>query len=82
MKDYQTHLQQIQDASEAQDYALLKQAREAFALDYPLTETLWLEWLQDEVSIATSVEEKRALLSLMDKSVSDYLCTLFLSLTP
>ena len=40
---------------------------------YPLTEQLWLEWLQDEIGLADSVASKEQIKQLFQKAVEDYL---------
>lgn len=34
---------------------------------------LWLEWIKDEISIATTDEEKKNIILLFEKAVKDYL---------
>lgn len=41
---------------------------------FPLAPNLWLDWLQDEQKVATSIEEKEKLVELFEKAVKDYLC--------
>lgn len=48
---------------------------------YPLSPTLWIEWLQDEqkmLSVATD-EEKEYVFTLMERAVKDYTCKLTLN---
>ncbi|KAK9767498.1 Splicing factor, variant 2 [Basidiobolus ranarum] len=40
---------------------------------FPLTETLWIEWIQDEIAIAMEIEEKQHILNLFEKAIEDYL---------
>lgn len=40
---------------------------------YPLTEQLWLEWLQDEIDSADSSAGKKQIEQLFRKAVQDYL---------
>lgn len=43
---------------------------------YPLSPSLWVEWLEDEmkmVSVSTD-EEKEYVFGLMEKAVKDYAC--------
>ena len=35
---------------------------------------LWLEWINDERELASSSEEKKAILELFERAVQDYLC--------
>lgn len=34
---------------------------------------LWLDWVKDEISIATTDEEKKNIILLFEKAVKDYL---------
>lgn len=40
---------------------------------YPLSAQLWLDWITDEKKIASSNEEKMAVVALFDRAVSEYL---------
>ena len=51
----------------------LRTAREAMHEHYPLTEQLWLEWLQDETGSADSSAGKEQTEQLFQKAVQDYL---------
>lgn len=51
----------------------LRAARKAMQEHYPLTEQLWLEWLQDEISSAESATSKKQIDQLFQKAVQDYL---------
>ena len=35
---------------------------------------IWLEWINDEKELASSSEEKKAILELFERAVQDYLC--------
>ncbi len=52
---------------------LAREAREDFASKYPLTTELWLSWIKDEQSIATTDEENQAVLALFERARLDYL---------
>ena len=56
------------------DYGLLqdlRQAREAMNTRFPVGEELWVDWLQDEILLAKSVEECMGVIELLRKAVSD-----------
>ena len=36
---------------------------------------LWLEWTQDEIALAKTAEDRRRLITLFERAVSEYLCT-------
>lgn len=51
----------------------LRTAREAMHEHYPLTEQLWLDWLQDEIDSADSSAGKEQTEQRFQKAVQDYL---------
>ena len=52
----------------------LRTAREAMQQQYPLTEQLWLEWLQDEVASAKAgTKAIEQIQTLFQMAVKDYL---------
>lgn len=52
----------------------LRNAREAFAAQFPLTEQLWLAWIADTLDeVAQGTVTSEALLSLAEQSLQDYL---------
>ena len=51
----------------------LRAAREAMHKHYPMTEQLWLEWLQDEMISSESAASKKQIDQLFQKAVQDYL---------
>lgn len=46
------------------------------AKQFPLTPELWIDWLEDEIKIASTDEENKAVLDLFERAVRDYLCGL------
>lgn len=81
--DYDAHLQLISFLRARNDFDSLQTARQAMADIFPLSAELWKEWIADETMIASSADEKRALVQLYLKAVQDYqsvdLWVLFLS---
>lgn len=56
------------------EYPLLRdmrQAREAMDSRFPVGEDLWLDWLQDECILASSIEDRLAVMELCQKAVQD-----------
>lgn len=51
----------------------LRTARESMQERYPLTEQLWLEWLQDEIALANNTAAQEQVEQLFQKAVKDYL---------
>lgn len=56
------------------DLGKLRETREKFSELYPLSESLWLEWLRDEIKLACTNEEKTEVINLFERAVGDYLC--------
>ncbi|CAI9716579.1 squamous cell carcinoma antigen recognized by T-cells 3-like isoform X1 [Octopus vulgaris] len=69
---YAPHLDLIRALRQAGELERLRAARQYMSEIFPLTEELWLEWLKDEVSLATEDDRER-IEKLFDKAVSDYL---------
>ncbi|TPX35042.1 hypothetical protein SmJEL517_g02402 [Synchytrium microbalum] len=70
---YELHIKYIKTLKTHSILDELRTAREAFANAYPLSEGIWMEWLQDERRLASSMEEKRDVLKLYARAVTDYL---------
>ncbi|GAB1597512.1 squamous cell carcinoma antigen recognized by T-cells 3-like [Argonauta hians] len=69
---YTPHLDLIKALRQAGELERLRAARQYMSEIFPLTEELWLEWLKDEVSLATEDDRER-IEKLFDKAVIDYL---------
>ncbi|KAG0206204.1 RNA-binding protein 4F [Mortierella sp. NVP41] len=70
---YELHTQLIAFLKSADMFEELRQAREAMNKIYPLSEELWKDWIEDEANMATSEDEKRHVLSLYERAISEYL---------
>ncbi|KAF8934884.1 Splicing factor [Haplosporangium gracile] len=70
---YEAHTQLIALLKSADMFEELREAREAMNKIYPLSEDLWLDWINDEVNMATSEDEKRHVLSLYERATTEYL---------
>lgn len=44
------------------------------AKHFPLTSAIWMEWLEDELKIGTTLEEKQEIVELFEQAIKDYLC--------
>jgi squamous cell carcinoma antigen recognized by T-cells 3 len=53
----------------------LKQARNAMDQIFPVGETLWVQWLTDENMLATTIDDRVALMELHRKSVLEEPCS-------
>ncbi|XP_022340245.2 spliceosome associated factor 3, U4/U6 recycling protein-like isoform X1 [Crassostrea virginica] len=51
----------------------LRNAREKMSQYFPLTQELWLEWLRDEIPLATDEKERKHVYDLFERAVKDYL---------
>ncbi|XP_050434403.1 squamous cell carcinoma antigen recognized by T-cells 3 [Adelges cooleyi] len=71
--DYDAHIELIAVLREAKDLEEIRKARIRLHEKYPLSSNLWLDWIKDEISIATTDEEKRHVTDLCEKGVKDYL---------
>ncbi|RUS26369.1 hypothetical protein BC938DRAFT_470863 [Jimgerdemannia flammicorona] len=70
---YEVHIQLIQALRKATMFDELRTAREEMHRIFPLTEAMWLEWIEDEKRIALQKEEKARVVMLYKESVKDYL---------
>ncbi|XP_033115264.1 squamous cell carcinoma antigen recognized by T-cells 3-like isoform X2 [Anneissia japonica] len=70
---YDNHVKLIELMKETGELEKLRDARNAMAKIFPLSEDLWLEWVQDEVKLASSEDDKQMVLEVLDRAVSDYL---------
>ena len=70
--DYTKHVQLIEKLESSGELELIRAARERMSKVYPLTPKLWLNWINDEIKIATTDDEKKAVLQLFDRAVNDY----------
>ncbi len=52
----------------------IRSARERMAQCFPLTEELWLAWIQDEEKVATDEEGHVRVVDLYLRATKDYLC--------
>ncbi|KAG0278386.1 RNA-binding protein 4F [Linnemannia exigua] len=70
---YEAHTQLITILKSADMFEELREARESMNKIYPLSEDLWMEWINDETNMATSEDEKRHVLSLYERATTEYL---------
>jgi len=71
--NYSAHLELVTLLRKTEDFEKLRNARNLFSQHYPLTGELWIEWITDELKIATSEDEKKMVEGLFEKGVKDYL---------
>ncbi|KAF0501356.1 pre-mrna splicing factor 24 [Gigaspora margarita] len=70
---YDVHVRYIQALRQAALFDELKDAREMMHGIFPLSEDIWLEWIQDESRLASTKEEKQRVIHLYSEAVKDYL---------
>ncbi|KAF9939370.1 Splicing factor [Mortierella alpina] len=70
---YEQHTQLITLLKSADMLEELRAAREAMNRVFPLSEELWMEWIEDESNMAASEEEKKHILELYHRATSEYL---------
>ncbi|KAF9362178.1 Splicing factor, partial [Mortierella sp. NVP85] len=70
---YEPHTQLIVLLKDAAMLEELRLAREAMSAAFPLSEELWIEWIEDESNMGTSEDEKKHVLDLYERATSDYL---------
>ncbi|CAG2110731.1 unnamed protein product, partial [Medioppia subpectinata] len=71
--DYQKHVDLIDKLEACDDLELIRAARERMSKLFPLTPNLWLKWINDEIRIASTADEKSDILKLFERSVEDYI---------
>ncbi|EMR10887.1 hypothetical protein PNEG_01034 [Pneumocystis murina B123] len=71
--DYDSHIKYINLLKKHKMTDELRSAREAMQVYFPLTEEMWIEWLDDQEELALTSDDKISLLELYSKSVEDYL---------
>ncbi|KAG0071367.1 Squamous cell carcinoma antigen recognized by T-cells 3, partial [Podila epicladia] len=70
---YEVHIQLITLLKSAAMFEELRAAREAMSAVFPLSEELWLQWINDESNMAASEDEKENVLNLYERATTDYL---------
>lgn len=72
-QDYEAHLAKVDLLRSAGELDQLREAREAFHKAYPLSPPLWKAWLEDEMKLCETEDDKARVTSLFDRAVGDYL---------
>uniref|UniRef100_A0A8C0FLJ7 Spliceosome associated factor 3, U4/U6 recycling protein n=1 Tax=Bubo bubo TaxID=30461 RepID=A0A8C0FLJ7_BUBBB len=52
----------------------LRRARQKMSELFPLTEEIWLDWLKDEIKMASESSEREKVYELFERAVKDYIC--------
>uniref|UniRef100_A0A6P7FTK9 Squamous cell carcinoma antigen recognized by T-cells 3-like n=1 Tax=Diabrotica virgifera virgifera TaxID=50390 RepID=A0A6P7FTK9_DIAVI len=70
---YDVHIEVINIYRKLSDLNSMREAYQRFRECFPLTPKIWLEWIKDEIKIASTQEEQENIFSLFDAAVDDYL---------
>ncbi|XP_034337393.2 squamous cell carcinoma antigen recognized by T-cells 3 isoform X2 [Magallana gigas] len=70
---YDGHTEMIKILRNTGELEKLREAREKMSQYFPLTQELWLEWLRDEIPLATDEKERKHVYDLFERAVKDYL---------
>ncbi|GFO32792.1 squamous cell carcinoma antigen recognized by t-cells 3 [Plakobranchus ocellatus] len=69
---YDAHKDRIAVLRDISDLHRLRDAREEMSKYFPLTEELWLDWLKDEIPLASDGEERKKVEGLFERALQDY----------
>ncbi|WAR03246.1 SART3-like protein [Mya arenaria] len=69
---YDAHVNIIKTARELGDLETLRSAREKMCELFPLSEDIWLPWLQDEAGLVSDETSRENVRQLFEKAVKDY----------
>uniref|UniRef100_A0ABM5F2Q7 Squamous cell carcinoma antigen recognized by T-cells 3 n=1 Tax=Pogona vitticeps TaxID=103695 RepID=A0ABM5F2Q7_9SAUR len=72
--DYNCHLDLIKLLHQEGELVKLRKARQKMSELFPLTEEIWLDWLKDEIRMATENSDREKIYNLFERAVKDYLC--------
>lgn len=70
---YGTHVELVNIYRTMGELSSMREAYARFSKVFPLTSTLWLDWLRAESEVATTKEQKEELLKLFSQAVEDYI---------
>ncbi|XP_053217044.1 squamous cell carcinoma antigen recognized by T-cells 3 isoform X1 [Podarcis raffonei] len=72
--DYNCHLDLIKLLHQEGELVKLRRARQKMSELFPLTEEIWLDWLKDEIRMASENSERDKIYDLFERAVKDYIC--------
>ncbi|NWI51999.1 SART3 protein, partial [Calyptomena viridis] len=72
--DYNCHLDLIKLLHQEGELVKLRRARQKMSELFPLTEEIWLDWLKDEIKMASENSEREKVYELFERAVKDYIC--------
>lgn len=75
--DYSSHVALINKLHMMGELDRLRVARNNMSNIYPLSPELWLVWINDEIKLATTDEQKAEVVELCERAIKDYICKFF-----
>uniref|UniRef100_A0A8C3T1V3 Spliceosome associated factor 3, U4/U6 recycling protein n=1 Tax=Chelydra serpentina TaxID=8475 RepID=A0A8C3T1V3_CHESE len=72
--DYNCHLDLIKLLRQEGELVKLRRARQKMSELFPLTEEIWLDWLKDEIRMASESTDREKVYELFERAVKDYIC--------
>ncbi|NXB01357.1 SART3 protein, partial [Cnemophilus loriae] len=72
--DYNCHLDLIKLLRQEGELVKLRRARQKMSELFPLTEEIWLDWLKDEIKMASEISDREKVYELFERAVKDYIC--------
>uniref|UniRef100_A0A8D2KYZ0 Spliceosome associated factor 3, U4/U6 recycling protein n=1 Tax=Varanus komodoensis TaxID=61221 RepID=A0A8D2KYZ0_VARKO len=72
--DYNCHLDLIKLLHQEGELIKLRRARQKMSELFPLTEEIWLDWLRDEIRMASENSDREKIYDLFERAVKDYIC--------
>ncbi|KAK8799654.1 hypothetical protein WA158_006202 [Blastocystis sp. Blastoise] len=72
IRDYDSYVKIIELLRKVYDVDQLRSYRIQFKKQFPLSSEMWLEWINDEKPMATSIEDKKSICSLYENALKDY----------
>ncbi|KAM9098041.1 squamous cell carcinoma antigen recognized by T-cells 3 isoform X1 [Sarcophilus harrisii] len=72
--DYNCHVDLIKLLRQEGELIKLRRARQKMSELFPLTEEIWLDWLKDEIKIASDGSDREKVYELFERAVKDYIC--------
>ncbi|XP_025055614.1 squamous cell carcinoma antigen recognized by T-cells 3 [Alligator sinensis] len=72
--DYNCHLDLIKLLRQEGELVKLRRARQKMSELFPLTEEIWLDWLKDEIRMASENADREKVYDLFERAVKDYIC--------
>ncbi|XP_043924344.1 squamous cell carcinoma antigen recognized by T-cells 3 isoform X2 [Protopterus annectens] len=72
--DYNCHVDLIKLLRHEGELIKLRRACQKMSELFPLSEEIWLDWLRDEIRMASEESDREKVYELFEKAVKDYIC--------